>query len=160
MYKVFENCIDNETLAEVWREIDLLSPNMISPEQTGAAKNKKSGKGVMIPGSICESAFPAITSVKEQFATDEKFTLLINKYSDGDYYQPHTDTSKNTLNIVLAKEENSFTGGSFKFTSEDVEIPFKNNTAIFFDSSMLHEVTTVKTSSSDAGRYSLTFFLY
>lgn len=160
MFKVFENFIDNETLEQVWSEIDLLSANMRAPEQTGAAVNKKSGMGVMLPGSIVKNTFPAIASVKETINTDKEFTLLINKYSDGDYYQPHTDTSDQTLNILLTKQDNSFTGGDFNFVDEGVTVPFKNNCAILFDSSMLHEVTPVKTTTADAGRYSLTFFLY
>jgi len=161
MYEFLDNVVDDsDHLEAVWREIDMISQTMHSPTETRAASEKKSGKGFMLPGPMCRDILPAITAIKDKYNTEMNFTFLMNYYGDGDYYKPHIDTSVKTLNIFMSKED-GFTGGDFRFTEENVTIPFKSNSAVLFDSGMLHEVTEVKLKTKESsGRYSLVFFLF
>lgn len=154
------NFIPKKLLLSVWDEINLIEPNLEDESKTGSAVGKKTGKGIIIPQEICAVAFPHITSLKESVDKLSNFTFLLNHYSDGEGYGKHTDTSKKTLNVVLSKETNSFVGGDFIFPEENIKYQFEHNSAIYFDSSLEHEVTPVESKPGCSGRYSLTFFLY
>lgn len=87
---------------------------------------------------------------------------LISYYEDGDYYEPHFDTSIVTVLSYFIKDEKEITGGEFVLNEFGVTIPVKNNMVIIIPSFYLHEVKEVKMSRnyfSTFGRYSMTQFL-
>lgn len=161
MIEYGENLIQDEN--KVWNEIDLIFDQMRPPELTGVAvvdgKNLKSGKGFYISGQMAEVVLPEMCKIKSKFSQD-KFTLLINYYEDGDYYDEHSDDSVKTLTVILCKDSENIIGGDL--VVGDVSYPVKNNTYVFFDGKIKHRVTEVKTKikKEKFGRFSLNFFFY
>jgi Rps23 Pro-64 3,4-dihydroxylase Tpa1-like proline 4-hydroxylase len=158
-YTYGEQIISESDLAQVWQEIDMISPAMTAPELSGAAENKKSGKGFFADKFIAETMMPKCASLSKFANHEGNYSMLVNYYSDDDYYKPHTDDSKRTMTIFLSKKDNAFEGGDFKFNDFNITIPFKNNSYVLFEGKLTHEVTPVKL-KNDTGRYSLTYFFY
>ncbi len=154
-----ENFIPADLLSKVWQEIDMISGAMQPPEKCGAAPDKKSGLGYFADKFIAETLLPCSASLKDRVDHDGNYSLLINYYSEGDYYKPHTDDTEKTLTVFLSKEEDSFEGGDFKFPQLDLTLPFKNNSYVVFKGDLEHEVTPVHL-KKNTGRYSLTYFFY
>jgi Rps23 Pro-64 3,4-dihydroxylase Tpa1-like proline 4-hydroxylase len=158
-YTYGENFLTAEQLELVWQEVDLIFNAMSSPEDCGAAENKKSGKGFFADEFIANLTLPTISNIGKSINHPGKFSLLVNYYGNNDYYKPHTDDSVKTLTVFLSKEEDAFTGGEFKFNDLNTIIPFRNNSYVLFDQGLTHEVTPVRL-KKHTGRYSLTYFYY
>jgi 2OG-Fe(II) oxygenase superfamily len=158
-YTYGENFLSEDQLASVWQEVDMIFDAMSTPEDCGASKNKKSGKGFFAEEFVANLTMPSVAQLGKFVEHDGRCTLLVNYYGENDYYKPHVDDSVKTLTVFLSKEEDAFTGGDFKFNDLDVTIPFKNNSYVVFDQGLTHEVTPVHL-KKDTGRYSLTYFYY
>ena len=154
-----DNYLNDTELSQIWRELDSVSQSLLPPEQCGAEQDKKQGRGFFAEEFVASTLLPSIFSLKNKVKHDGKTTLLINYYENGGYYKPHVDDSVKTLTVFLSKEENSFTGGDFRFVNENLTIPFKNNSYVLFSGELKHEVTPVEMHGT-AGRYSLNFFFY
>ena len=92
-------------------------------------------------------------------------TTKIRYYHDGEYYEPHTDSSFQTLAFsYFYKEPKSFSRGELYFPKHAYEIPCNNNSMIIFPAWVQHGVNKVKIKESDyyagLGRYAITNFLY
>ena len=89
----------------------------------------------------------------------------VRYYHDGEYYEPHTDSSFQTLVFsYFYKEPKSFTGGELYFPHHNYEYPCNNNSMIIFPSWVQHAVNKVKIKESDyyagLGRYAITSFVF
>jgi hypothetical protein len=182
---LIDNFFTDNQLSAVFKELDILNPHFLDPDQTGSAKNIESGtllknnKGIFLDevykdhtfSPICNSIvsnlsnensninnlwYPPWISVTWKNTTNISF--LVNCYSDSDYYEYHTDVSVFTLLIWLWKEPKSFDGGNLKLESYSEDIECKNNCGIIFPSGELHAVTPVKLKNSDNKRYSIACF--
>lgn len=90
-------------------------------------------------------------------------TTKVRYYHDGEYYDPHTDSSMQFLGFsYFYKEPKKFTGGSLTFPQYDYEITCDNNSMIIFPGWVEHGVTKVEIDESDYfdgfGRYAITSF--
>lgn len=170
MYEYGNELLDDQQLEFVWKEINLIFDQMVDQDKTGTAvkdgKSLKSGKGFLVEDNLAKFVMPTISSVAEHFMHSvpdaNKYTLLVNYYGDGDYYEEHKDDSIKTLNVMLCQNEQQFTGGEFVFTEENITIPFENNSYVIFDGKMPHKVNTVNLNKQEFknGRFTLTYFFY
>jgi Rps23 Pro-64 3,4-dihydroxylase Tpa1-like proline 4-hydroxylase len=170
MFDYGNNLLDKNDLDAVWKEIDLVFDQMMDPKTAGAADNEgvllKSGKGFFITDSMAKFVAPRISKIAQDFMpqvdTANKFTLLINYYGDGDYYHEHSDDSLKTLNVMLCKGEQQFTGGEFVFPEDNVTLPFESNSYVLFEGKKKHKVNTVRLNNKEgkSGRFTLTYFFY
>ena len=92
-------------------------------------------------------------------------TTKVRYYHDGEYYEPHKDSSFQTLVFsYFYKEPKAFTGGELYFPRHNYKYPCNNNSMIIFPSWVEHGVNEVKIKESDyytgLGRYALTNFFY
>jgi hypothetical protein len=158
-YTYGEDFLSEDQLASVWKEVDMIFSAMSTPEDSGAAANKKSGRGFFAEEFVAGLTMPVVSQLGKFVEHSGRCTMLVNYYGENDYYKPHVDDSVKTFTIFLSKEENAFTGGDFKFNDLDVTIPFKNNSYVVFGKGLTHEVTPVHL-KKETGRYSLTYFYY
>lgn len=157
--KMISNIFSDEQLDAVWGELALLSTMMHAPEDTGAAENKKSGRGIMLDETMAEVVCPTIASARGASDSLLRYSVLINHYTDGDYYKAHTDDSVDTLVILLSRAPETFTGGDLVFPDSEETVKFESNIGVVF-SGELHEVTQVQAQEDSPGRYSINFFFY
>jgi len=90
-------------------------------------------------------------------------TTKVRYYHDGEYYDPHTDSSMQFLGFsYFYKEPKKFTGGNLIFPQYDYEITCNNNSMIILPGWVEHGVTKVEIDESDYfdgfGRYAITSF--
>jgi Rps23 Pro-64 3,4-dihydroxylase Tpa1-like proline 4-hydroxylase len=169
-------------LIEVWKEIDQSSLKLKGPEHTMSAFNdtgvyKKKNKGFFVDYDKDKDK-SSILKFREKFVNNVTcdvsgiifkyypslnpnkkiwydFTSLVSYYEDGDYYEPHRDSSLFTSVTFLKKEESKFTGGQLNFPEYNLSIDPKNNTTIIFPSIVEHQVLPM----NGSGRYSITNFI-
>ena len=89
----------------------------------------------------------------------------VRYYHDGEYYEPHRDSSFQTLIFsYFYKEPKAFTGGELYFPKHNYEYSCNNNSMIILPSWVQHAVNKVKIKESDyyagLGRYAITSFLF
>jgi len=160
MIEVIENTVSVDQLNNIWKEIDLLEPNIVGDADDGSsATGQKKGSGYLINNQFAPFVCPLILDVGKKFFPNGSFSVLVNKYENGDYYKAHKDDTIKTATVSLLKNENGISGGDFYFPDQDKKIDLKNNMAIIFDGAETHEVLPVK-AEDNAARYSLTYFLY
>lgn len=168
MFEFGNEYLGSNVLDRVWHEINMIEEQMVGPETAGAAiidgKTIKKGKGFFIKDTMSRIVLPTISRIAEQtegYGVDfNNYTVLVNHYGDGDYYNEHHDEAIKTMNIVLCRDDN-VEGGEFVLTEEGLELPCVNNSYILFDSHMKHKVKPVKLKDKNKkGRYSLTYFFF
>ena len=91
-------------------------------------------------------------------------TTKVRYYHDGEYYEPHTDYTMNSLAFsYFYREPKKFTGGNLIFPKYNYEYECENNSMILFPGWVEHGVTKVSIEDSDYydgwGRYAITSFL-
>ncbi len=89
----------------------------------------------------------------------------VRYYHDGEYYEPHTDSSFQTLIFsYFYKEPKAFSRGELYFPNHNYEYSCNNNSLIIFPGWVQHGVNKVKIKESDyyagLGRYAITNFLF
>jgi len=88
----------------------------------------------------------------------------VRYYHNGEYYEPHVDSSMQFLIFTyFNKEPKKFSGGELYFPKYDYEFPCNNNSLIIFPGWVAHGVREVKIEDSNYydgwGRYAITHFL-
>ena len=109
----------------------------------------------LVVGKVADemaSTHPANVAV---YQTKFDFTCL-NKYKNGHEYAPHHDTASFTAITFLSLDDEEMVGGDFVFSDYDITLKFKNNTAVFFPSWVMHHCT--KLESQNSVRYSIAQF--
>ena len=162
--------------ASVMREIKNLDPHLLPPEYSGSARHGKTGQLLKYnSGIFLTDAMPNAEMIKfsrghmtkelteqieckwwrDQWTKQNYQRWMLSRYSDGQYYNPHSDQSVQTTLIWLHEDPKPFTGGDLIFWEYDkYTIPCNNNTGIIFYGSTIHEVPPIK----GEGRYTLTCF--
>lgn len=186
---IVENVYDNNELELIWKDIDkLCDENLLkSPQETGAASDYFTGKllknnyGTYLDSLYKERKINFLLPLSEKFFENEITEAvaslsnvhelyrnvnltgnLISYYENSHYYGPHTDQAVFTILIWFHKEPKIWDGGILKFSEMNVEVEPKNNRAIIFPSSFLHEVSPVqmKETKSGYGRFTVTHFCF
>lgn len=182
---VIENYYDNDELELMWKEMEFLTPKLLDPEYTNAARKEgsllKNGTGVFLDEVYKDRNISNILSFNRKLwhptilqelekispwwnlirICNKDYTLL-NYYQDGCYYKSHKDHAIINAISIIYKDDNHFDGGDIVFSDYDITLPKKSNTLILFPSQINHAVTDIKmkTNLSFAGRYSMAQFLY
>jgi hypothetical protein len=91
-----------------------------------------------------------------------RFGVLLQLYTNGDYYKPHEDTCVFTSVLVLNSPEKKYSGGELYFPEYDHTINVENNQMIIFPSIAQHEVKEVKMNSDNPedGRFSISMLMF
>ena len=79
---------------------------------------------------------------------------LLNSYVSGQEYKAHKDLTN--ISVVTFLRQGGFTGGGFKFPSQDIEIEAVHNRAVVFPSCVLHQAMPVY---GDGARVSIAQFI-
>jgi hypothetical protein len=179
---------NNEELELIWKELDFILNDytLQKPENTGTAKNNgvilKNNLGIFLDSfysnressNILRLNRKTFTILQEIFNQSSNWFLkyfvsnldrtLISYYENGGYYQKHSDGSAATCLTWFYKEPKSFEGGNLLFDDYNIEIEIKNNSLIFFPSTIPHSVSKVsideKQSEKYMGRICMTQFLF
>lgn len=160
MIEIIEDIVLSDQLDQIWKEIDLLEPNIVGDADDGSSNTgRKKGSGYLVNNQFAPFVCPLILDVGKKIFPNGTFSVLINKYENGDYYKAHKDDTIKTATVSLLKNESGISGGDFYFPEQDKKINLKNNMAIIFEGAETHEVLPVKAEDNSA-RYSLTYFLY
>ena len=81
-------------------------------------------------------------------------STLLNYYVSGQEYKAHKDST--SISAVTFLREGSFTGGGFRFPSQDIEIEAAHNRTVVFPSCVLHQAMPVY---GDGARVSMAQFI-
>lgn len=171
-------------LKYIWRELEFLShkDKLLSPDKTGSAFDDD---GVLLKNNHAVSLDnvyrdyrqvsdilsitrkPLENLVYEVANFDFSFGILkecnedytiLSYYEDSQDYKPHRDIAAYTLLTWFYKQPKQFDGGDIYFPEYDYLIEIKNNTTLFFMSTVEHQVFPVKmnidTSIDEYGFYS------
>ena len=168
-------------------ELDMFRKIFKSPENTGSATREgsllKQNSGVfltdVLSGDDRHASSLLVASinvmrvfmeyVKEklahkhsafgQLAHDINYSTLLSGYKDGDYYNPHRDSSVATLIWWLMEPEEEHEGGKFILSDLGVEVSPESYTGVIIPSWYRHEVSTIKSGSNDFVRYAVSCFM-
>lgn len=185
---VIDKFFDDNEASTVWNELEFLSDKFQGPEQTFSAHSKnnpkqllKKNKGVFI-NQVLNPEYSKIMQahtklfdpkLKHRFCEESNFfqylfcdfeyDVLLSRYNEGDYYDPHADTVLMSCITWMYKEPKKFTGGDFVILSPEGEtiIDLKNNRTVIFPSCLLHAVQPVEMKSDNMldGRFSISCFI-
>ena len=186
---LLEDVYSEDQLSTLWKEIEILTPSLDPPSETGSAWHeddektlKKQNKGLFLYNVYNRRDVSPIISITEQILfndmaehVDENHwitkvykacnwnTLLLSYYQNNNYYEPHTDLSTLTCLIWLWKEPKKFSGGNLTLTNYDHTIECKNNTGIIFFGGEEHAVNNVTLDEEyidqNLGRYTISTFM-
>ena len=152
-----------------------LDPHLLPPDMTGSARHSETGRpmkwnnGLFLSHAMPNSEIVSLARRHifqelvsqidcswwtEVWERNNKENWLISRYSNGQYYNSHTDHSQHTMLVWFNEEPKRFTGGDLIFTDYNLTIPCVNNTGIIFPGPLRHEVPPV----TGEGRYCLTLF--
>jgi len=187
VYQVIENFYNEKELSLIWKELEFLTPKLLSAAETAASTNpdgtyKKHAKGLFLDHVYSDRNVSDILTcnrkafninfinqlikkdiVYRNFMACNEDHTLINYYENNDYYNKHSDAGLLSTLTFFFKEPKSFTGGDLIFNDFNITIPIKNNMFIIFPSYYEHEVTKIKMKQKDIdkglGRYSMAQFL-
>jgi len=81
-------------------------------------------------------------------------STLLNYYIQGQEYKAHKDSTK--ISAVTFLRDGDFTGGGFRFPSQDIEIECVHNRTVVFPSCVLHQALPVY---GDGARVSIAQFI-
>lgn len=99
--------------------------------------------------------------ILEQLNYTNYDSSLLNHYFDGDYYEPHRDSSIISIINVFHKTPKAYDGGELYFPDHDYVLDLKNNQTLIFPSIVMHGVKKITTNTDDKsfGRFSITKFV-
>ena len=180
-----EEIFSKEELSPIYNELDFILPKLLLPKDTQSAVDRegnysKKNTGIFLDDMYSNRKFSNILSINRKLYNEDIVnaaiecapaygilrtvgldSTLISYYEKSDYYKPHFDTSALTIVVWFFKQPKNFTGGEFKFTNYDINIPIKNNSGVVFFSSYLHEVSSTELIDSTvpgSGRFSMSLF--
>lgn len=165
----------------VKQEAQTLSAFARGPEASGAAKDRKRGRALILDrfyediignrssspmlGAVqkfldpqLQSKAVAVDASYRHLARHQHRFSILNFYADGDYYDSHTDNC--ALSAVTMFGLGSVRGGDLLFEEYDCTIPFQDNRAVVFPSSVLHAATPVTAADGSLRCSVATFFRY
>ena len=181
---VIDNFYTKEQLDIVLGECISLIPLMMPPDKTasatgsnneyiknnyGAFVDESNSKLVsfdynMIRSDTVRNQLMKFNSMYKIFKNINNSSTLVSYYTDGDYYDSHTDFAIFTVLVWVYKEPKQFSGGEIILESvvddSKATIDCLNNRALIFPSCTPHKV--LKVSMEDipaAGRFCITHFL-
>lgn len=184
---IVENMYDQEELKLIWEELGFLNKpgKLKDPEKYGAAQNLNGeyatkSKALTLDDVYADRSVSNILTVNRKlfnytevysnlspyhvrFKNSNHDTTKIRYYTDGEYYNAHTDESFDTLACTyFYKEPKKFVGGDLFFPQFNYTVECKNNLCIIFPSYFMHEVKQIKILDSDYidgfGRYCMSQF--
>lgn len=85
-------------------------------------------------------SFPA-KSAMNYFKSSSGFSILVNKYEQGNYYKQHRDTA--CLTMLIWPMPKTFKGGDLILNDFNYKVSCEQNTGLIFPSHYLHEVEEV-----------------
>jgi len=188
---IIKNFLTDKDLEKVWKEVDELDFKTGTYNVNGVEKITENKTNM---GSIVNDKYPkmndsyirslfwyrfqanpdfvsAIGSATNPFwalfAYTTKELTKVSRYSDGDKYNWHPDTTTNGLITIVyqfSKIPQNFTGGDFEFKNkigESKTIPFLHNSVIIFPRMYLHRVTPIVSKGKDwyDARFSIQWFV-
>lgn len=166
----------------IWRELNFLTPQLVSGDNTAPARTEakvplKKNKGLFLYDAyvntvispICqESARVAWHSgisdywgepwLRSMYSRTNWDATLLSYYENTDHYMPHIDEAVFTMLLWLWKEPKKFSGGNLHFTDHNYSVECKNNCGIIFMSHERHAVDPVSLDTPGYGRYCISFF--
>ena len=168
---LLEDFFTKEELKYALHEANRIRPTLLPPHKTGTAtrgaeqRPTKQNSGMFLP---YDSPIPELASrhLSEELVgpLDNWFSTvwrrnnfrcwLLSRYSNGEYYNAHTDAAQWTVLLWIFKEPKPFKGGDLIFTDYDYTIECKNNSGIIFPGPIKHEVPPIE----GDGRYTITLF--
>jgi hypothetical protein len=178
-HTIIDNFYTTDELSKIWQELDLITPNLLSPAETQSYVASALKKGVFLHEVYKRIEFSRIHSMSRklftsslEFSSEQNPFLdylphknadstLINYYTNKSFYSQHKDDSTLTAVTALWKEPKKFTGGDLRFTKYDYVPQMKNNSTIIFPGFVDHEVTEISMDNTNVGfgRYSITQFI-
>lgn len=163
-YLVIDNFFSPEELVEVTMEAKEIRRFALSPKDTDTASDGsggflKTGTGIFIDdlyqanrsASGILNYFQKIFSLdfyKETVKFDVIFNFLkiashdrtlVNYYNQGEVYSAHVDNA--CLTAICFLRDGEFTGGTFCFPQQNVELESRHNRVVIFPSCALHKTT-------------------
>lgn len=166
-------------LPAVGQEVKDLKRFLQGGLKTGVAtdenqNSKKTGEGVFLDDLYGENRQASailqanrklfsreITQIAENFDASFGFiggsnhdSTLLNYYVQGQEYKAHIDAAR--VSAVTFLREGNFTGGGFRFPSQDIEIEAVHNRTVVFPSCVLHQAMPVY---GDGARISIAQFI-
>jgi hypothetical protein len=179
---LLEDVFTDSQLVNIWKELEFLTPNLVSGSKTAPARSAdkislKQNKGLFLyqtytdsrVSPICqESARVAWHSgisdywgeqwLRSMYSRTNWDAVLLSYYENNDHYMPHIDEAVFTMLLWLWKEPKKFLGGNLHFTDHNHVIECKNNCGIIFMSHERHAVDPIELNTPDYGRYCISFF--
>lgn len=177
---IIDDFYSDDELELIIRELDFLSPEkLLPPDITGAATDndgrmKKENQGMFLDDLYSDrNVSDILTLNRKAFSPEVVKTLtdahdifygyqfansdstLVSHYKDGNYYEPHRDSSIFTTLSWFYKQPKPFEGGDLILTDYDITIECKLNRMVFMYGSTQHEVLKVK----GDGRYCISNFV-
>jgi len=181
-----QNLLTEREFGMIWNELIFFVPKMLAPEHTNAAKKergipRKKGYGIMIDSFFSNKEDSDIllfmrktvdAEVRNEskkssdlylrlFKHINKGTTLVQLYRNGDYYEPHEDSSIFTAVTLIHNTPKKYQGGELHFADYDYTSKLETNSTIIFPSVIKHEVTEVKmkTNNIEDSRFTITQLL-
>jgi len=181
---VIDNFYTKEQLDIVLSECISLIPLMLPPDKTASATGInnayiKNNHGTFIDESTSKIAsfdnniiqsdavknqLMKFNSMYKIFRNINDSSTLVSYYTDGDYYDTHTDFAIFSMLVWVYKEPKQFFGGEIILESvvdsSKATIECLNNRAVIFPSCTPHKVLKVSMDNiPEAGRFCITHFL-
>ena len=190
---IVEDFYDEKELELIWEELKYYTKpgKLLTAEQYGGVEGATNAKALALDSiyrnheSNNEPNYRNISNIltvnRKLFASNllNKYASIheccnvrcntdvtkVRYYHDGEYYEPHTDSSFQILAFsYFYKEPKAFTGGELYFPAHNYDYPCDNNSIIIFPGWVQHAVNKVKIKESDyyagLGRYAITSFVY
>jgi len=179
---IVDEIFSHSVLPMVYEEINSLknefkSEDMTKPAVDNFGNSLKKNKGVFLAESKNYKNSKIISSINASIKEISKYknwqnktfcrmynsamwgSELLNCYSSGDYYMPHTDSGLFTMITFLYENHKNGDshGGDLYFPEYDYLHKCNNNQAIIFFSKELHGATTF-TCNKNCKRYSIVTF--
>ena len=183
-FLIIDNTYTKKEQVKIFRELDFLSEKLLTPEQTGSAKNNKGeikkNAGLFLDTLYDNRSVSDILTVNRKIFSQEvkdevskchyAYNLyrrtnyditLISYYDDLSSYFSHTDNCLITSLTWFFKTPKNFTGGEFTFTDFNKQVELKNNRTVIFFGRFKHEVSEVKIKDKGvpfSGRFTISQF--
>lgn len=185
-YVVIDDFYTEEELTKIWIELEYLTPNLLSVDETNAAHDngvlKTSKRGAFLDQIYGDrrNFSHILTLNRKQFSADvmeelenyhpwfrylsisDHDSTLLSYYEASDYYKAHRDSAMLTTLHWFYKEPKSFEGGDLMLEHDSL-IECRNNRVVYIPSVADHEVIPISMKDEDKdkglGRYCISTFI-
>jgi len=186
-HMIIENFYNPEELQLIWEELDFYTKpgKLLAAKDFGGVVDKTNSHALFLDHLYkgqYRTVSNILTTTRKVFNLDvlEAFSKIhdccelapitnydctkVRYYHNGEYYEPHVDSSMTFLIFTyFNKEPKKFSGGELYFPKYDYEFPCNNNSLLMFPAWVAHGVREVKIEDSNYydgwGRYAITHFL-